>query len=334
MSNIEKGTRPVPPTLEDIQEAAHRIKDFAIRTPLVENQELNEIVGGRLIFKPEVLQRTASFKFRGACNRLLQLSPEQKRAGVVAFSSGNHALATSAVARILGIPATIIMPADAPQAKVKGARANGATVILYDRQKDDREAIGAEIANRTGATMVPPYDDPYVIAGQGTVGLEIMEDLSALGIKADSVLAACSGGGLIAGLATAVRAKSERTEVYAVEPQGFDELARSLASGKRERNASEAKSICDALQVVTPGELTFDINRQLLAGSLVVSDDEVRKAMRVAYDRLKLVLEPGGAVGLAAALEQRIQTRDRTTVIVLSGGNVDPELYAQILTAQ
>ena len=334
MSNIEKGTRPVPPTLKDIQEAAHRIKDFAIRTPLMENQELNEIVGGRLIFKPEVLQRTASFKFRGACNRLLQLSPEQKRAGVVAFSSGNHALATSAVARILGIPATIIMPADAPQAKVKGARANGAKVILYDRQKDDREATGAEIANRTGATMVPPYDDPYVIAGQGTVGLEIMEDLSAMGVEADSLIAACSGGGLIAGLATAVRAKSERTQVYAVEPQGFDELARSLASGKRERNAPEAKSICDALQVVTPGELTFDINHRLLAGSLVVSDDEVRKAMRVAYDRLKLVLEPGGAVGLAAVLEQRIQTRDRTTVIVLSGGNVDPELYAEILTAQ
>ncbi|WMY87485.1 threonine/serine dehydratase [Pseudomonas shirazica] len=333
MSSIEKGERPVPPTLKDIEEAAVRIKDYAARTPLLESPELNKLVGGRVLFKPEVLQRTASFKFRGACNRLLQLSAKQQRAGVVAFSSGNHALATSAVGRILNIPATIIMPSDAPQAKIKGARANGATVILYNRQKDDREAIGAEIANRTGATMVPPYNDPFIIAGQATVGLEIMEDLEHLGIMADSVLAACSGGGLIAGVATAVRAKSESTQVFAVEPAGFDELARSLASGKRESNAPGAKSICDALQVVTPGDLTFDINQRLLAGSLVVTDDEVRKAMRVAYDKLKLILEPGGAVGLAAVLEGRVETRGRTTVVVLSGGNVDPELYAEIITA-
>ena len=333
MSTIERFDSHLPPTLQDIESAALRIQGYAIRTPLLESPELNAFAGGRLLFKPEVLQRTASFKFRGACNRLLQLSGEQKRCGVVAFSSGNHALATSLVARLLNIPATIIMPADAPQAKIRGARDNGATVVLYNRLTDDREAIGAEVAGRTGAVMVPPYNDPDIIAGQGTVGLEIMEDLQSLGIKADSVIAACSGGGLIAGVATAVRAKSDSTQVYAVEPEGFDELARSLISGKRERNAPDAKSICDALQVVTPGELTFDINRKLLRGGVVVTDDEVRNAMRVAYQKLKLIVEPGGAVALAAVLQNRIETRDRTTVIVLSGGNVDPDLYAEIITA-
>lgn len=321
------------PTLAAIEAAAARIRPYAVNTPLIENAAINELTGGRILFKAEVLQVAGSFKFRGACNRLLQLEPAQHKAGVVAFSSGNHALATSAVARQLGIAATIIMPADAPRAKIEGARRNGATVRLYDRLKDDREAIGREIAEASGAVTVPPYDDPIIMTGQATVGLEIMRTTARMGIIPDAVLAACSGGGLVAGVAAAVRALSAQTAVYAVEPAEFDELARSLASGRPERNRPEARSICDALQVVTPGKLTFPINRQLLAGSLTVSDDEVRRAMRVAFEHLHLVVEPGGAVGLAALLAGRLDARGKVIVVVLSGGNVDADVFTAALSA-
>lgn len=319
------------PSLDQIRAAAERIRPYAVLTPLLESPAINEQTGARILFKPEVLQVAGSFKFRGACNRLLQLNPEQKAAGVVAFSSGNHALATSAVARMFGIKASIIMPSDAPKTKIDGARANGAAVHLYDRKHDDREAIGRRISEATGAVTVPPYDDPYIMTGQGTLGLEIMQACQTMGIVPDAVLAACSGGGLVAGVASAVRAISAETAVYAVEPSEFDELARSLASGQRERNAADATSICDALQVLTPGAGTFPVNQRLLAGSLAVTDDEVRAAMRVAFKQLKLVVEPGGCVGLAAVLSKKIDVAGKTIVVVLSGGNVDADTFAAII---
>ncbi|MGE8677189.1 MAG: threonine ammonia-lyase [Achromobacter marplatensis] len=318
-------------SLGDLQQAHERIRPHIVRTPLLESETLNRLLGGRILVKAECLQNAGAFKFRGACNRLLQLSTAQKQAGVVAFSSGNHALAISAVARKFGVPATIIMPADAPKAKIEGSRANGATVILYDRHKDDREAIGSEIAVRTSAVVVPPYDDPDVMAGQGTVGLEILEQAAALGVTLDAVIAASSGGGLVAGVATAVKSLSPATEVYAGEPAGFDELARSLVSGQPESNAPGVHSICDSLQVVRPGKLTFPINLHLLSGSLVVSDDEVRRAMKAAYQHLKLVVEPGGAVPLAALLAGKLDVAGKTVALVLSGGNVDTHVFIEAL---
>jgi len=319
------------PSLAQISEAAERIRPYATVTPLLENRIINEMTGGRILFKAEVLQVTGSFKFRGACNRLLQLTPEQKAAGVVAYSSGNHALAISAVSKMLGISASILMPSDAPKTKIEGARDNGANVILYDRKTEDREAIGGEIAKKTGAITVPPYDDPYIMTGQGTVGMEIMQRCEEIGVVPDAVLAACSGGGLVAGVASAVRQISADTAVYAVEPQEFNELERSLVSGQRERNPATAVSICDALQVVTPGVRTFAVNQRLLAGSITVSDDEVREAMRVAFKQLKLVVEPGGAVGLAAVLAKKFDVAGKTVVVVLSGGNVDADFFANTL---
>jgi len=319
------------PSMNDILAAAERIKPFAVNTPLLESGVINAMTGARVLFKAEVLQQAGSFKFRGACNRLLQLTAEQKKVGVVAFSSGNHALATSAVARLLDIKATILMPSDAPKTKIEGARRNGATVRLYDRKTEDREAIGREIAGPTGAVIVPPYDDPYIMTGQATVGLEIVEAARVAHIEIDAVLAACSGGGLVAGVASAVRALSPATSVYAVEPAEFNELERSLASGQPEKNPPDARSICDALQVATPGKLTFAVNRRLLAGSLSVTDDEVREAMRVVFAHLKLVVEPGGAVGLAAVLAEKFDIKGKTIVVVLSGGNVDADMFAGTL---
>lgn len=320
-------------SLSDVQQAYERIRPHVVRTPLLESATLNELLGGRVLVKAECLQHAGAFKFRGAVNRLLQLDDAQRKAGVVAFSSGNHALATSAVARKLGIPASIIMPSDAPKPKIEGSRANGATVVLYDRQKDDREAIGAEIAGRTGAVIVPPYDDADIMAGQGTVGLEIVEQAKDLGVTLDAVIAASSGGGLVAGVATAVKSLSPNTAVYAGEPAGFDELARSLASGQPESNAPGATSICDALQVVKPGKLTFPINLSLLSGSLVVNDDEVLQAMKAAFQHLRLVVEPGGAVPLAALLARKLDVAGKTIAVVLSGGNVDTHVFIRALNA-
>ena len=319
------------PSLGQIKDAAERIRPYAVVTPLLENQVINEMCGGRVLFKPENLQVTGSFKFRGACNRLLQFSAEQKAAGVVAASSGNHALAMSTVAKLLGIKATILMPSDAPKTKIEGVCRNGATVRLYDRKTDDREAIAAEIARPTGAVTVPAYNDPYIMTGQGTVGLEIMQATLQMGIIPDVVLAACSGGGLVAGVASAVRAISAGTAVYAVEPAEFDDLARSLASGQRESNPAGASSICDGLEIATPGTLTFPINQRLLAGSLTATDDEVREAMRAVYANLKLVVEPSGVICLAAVLSKKIDIRGKTSVVVLSGGNVDADVFAAII---
>jgi threonine dehydratase len=319
-------------THADVLSAAALLKGVAVRTPLLEFSPLNARAGGRVLVKFEGAQHTGSFKFRGAYNRLARIPPAARSAGVVAWSSGNHAQGVAAAARLMGMPATIVMPADAPAIKLANTRALGARVVPYDRATQSREAIATAIAEERGATLVPSFDDPFVIAGQGTTGLEILDQARGAGATVGRILVCCGGGGLVAGIATAVKATAPDIEIFAVEPAGFDDTARSLASGRRERIASDATSICDALQTPSPGELTFPINRALLSGALVVSDDQVRGAMRFAFQAMKLVIEPGGAVALAAALEGLASAGPGATVVVVSGSNVDPELYAAILS--
>ncbi len=322
----------VLPGLDEVQAAARRLAGIARRTPLLAGTPLDELTGGRILLKVESLQRTGSFKFRGAYNRLVQLDPEERRRGVVAFSSGNHAQGVAAAAGLLGMPATIVMPADAPAIKLANTRALGAEVVLYDRFTGDRELIARRIVAERGATLVPAYDDPAVVAGQGTVGLELMQQAAEHGVVPEQVLVPCSGGGLTGGTAIAVRTLSPPTAVYGVEPEAFDDTRRSLAAGTLLRNPPEARSICDALQSSPPGNLTFAINRERLAGILTVSDAEVEAAMARAFRDLKLVVEPGGAVALAALLCGKIQAAGRVTAVVLSGGNVDATTFMAALS--
>jgi threonine dehydratase len=307
---------------------------MAVITPLIESSALNKRIGGRILIKPENLQRTGSFKFRGAYNKLSQLPEAARGAGVAAYSSGNHAQGVAAAAALLGLPATIVMPADAPRIKIENTRGYGAEVVLYDRYHEVRDEVAAEIVAERGATLVRPYDDPDIIAGQGTCGLEIAQQAAALGAKLDAVLVCCGGGGLVSGTALALAELTPSTAVYSVEPKSFDDTARSLAAGERLRNDPAARSICDALLAPTPGELTFALNKQLLAGGLVVSDEEAAAAMAYAFRELKLVIEPGGAVALAALLAGRIEAAGKVVALTLSGGNVDAESYCQILTAR
>lgn len=320
-------TAPPLPALADVEAAALRLRGVVRRTPLLESDALNELVGGRLLCKAECLQRTGSFKLRGAYNTISQLEGQP----VVGWSSGNHAQGVAAAARLLGVPATIVMPADAPAIKIANTRALGAKIRLYDRQREVREEIGAEIALRTGAAVVRPYDDPRIIAGQGTAGLEAAEQLRAQGTAVDAALLPCGGGGLIAGCSIALAAAFPEAAIYAVEPQGFDDTARSLTAGERVANAPGGQSFCDALLAPMPGELTFALHRRYLAGGLAVSDAEVGRAMAAAFSHLKVVVEPGGAVGLAAVLSGRFDARGRTVLVVLSGGNVDAGLFAEVL---
>ncbi len=316
-----------PPVIADIEAAAARLAGNAVATPMVESAALNARIGGRLLIKAEMLQRTGSFKFRGAFNRISRLDRAARARGVVAYSSGNHAQAVAAVAGLLGIDATIVMPSDAPRIKLGNTRDFGAEIVLYDRATELREEIAAGIVDAGGGTLIPPYDDPLIIAGQGTVGLEIAAQAKALGARLDAVLAPCGGGGLISGTAIALAEHSPGTEVVAVEPEEFDDTQRSLASGRRETVAPGAASICDALLVPTPGALTFAVNARLLAGAVTVSDIEVRRAMAAAFAALKLVVEPGGAVALAAVLGGAFDCRGKTVAVVCSGGNVDAETY-------
>jgi threonine dehydratase len=328
--NAQHESLPLP-GIAEVEAAAARLAGIVRRTPLLAGTPLDEAIGGRLLFKAECLQRTGSFKLRGAYNRLVQLDDERRRAGVVAFSSGNHAQGVAAAARTLGIRATIVMPSDAPAIKLANTRALGAEVVLYDRFSEDREQIARRLVAERGATLVPAYDDPKVVAGQGTAGLELMQQAAALGLMPDQVLVPTSGGGLTAGTAIAVRTLAPRAVVYGVEPEAFDDTRRSLAAGTLLKNPPEARSICDALQSSPPGALTFAINRELLAGVLVVSDAEVETAMARSFRDLKLVVEPGGAVALAAALAGRVPLAGRTTAILLSGGNVDARTFAAAL---
>ncbi len=317
----------------DVAAAAGRLAGHAVRTPLLSLPDLDARTGGRIFLKAEPLQRTGSFKFRGAFNRISQIDAGSTPGGVVAFSSGNHGQAVASSARQFGLPATIIMPADAPAIKIALTRSHGAEVILYDRWNGDRGAIADSIVRDQGAILVPPYEDRDVIAGQGTIGLEIVDDLRLRGLTPDVVLSCCGGGGLVAGIATAVSAAAPGAAIYAVEPEDFDDTARSLASGERQRNAPGGATICDAIVTQTPGEMTFAINRRLLAGGLSVSDAEVRGAIVYASRHLKLVVEPGGAVALAAVLAGKLELAGKTAVAVLSGGNIDSALLSTILAA-
>lgn len=321
------------PDVAEVRAAAARLAGVAVRTPLLNFPWLDERLGGRVFLKSEIFQRTGSFKFRGAWNRLVQLPAEARARGVVAFSSGNHAQGVAEAARLLGLPAIIVMPTDAPAIKQAATRALGAEVVLYQRGRESREAIAARLAAERGATLVPAFDDPQVIAGQGTAGLEIAEDLAALGLAPDLAVICAGGGGLTAGCALALCDAFPEVAVYTAEPEACDDHRRSFLSGRRERNAEEGGSICDALLSPMPGELTFAITARRCRGGFAVSDDEVRATLRLAFERLKLVLEPGGAVALAALLHRVGSLEGRVAVATLSGGNVDPELFAACLSA-
>jgi threonine dehydratase len=319
------------PTAADVDAAARRLAGIALHTPLVTSPVLDALTGARVFLKAETLQRTGSFKFRGAYNKLSSIPQAERAGGVVAFSSGNHAQGVAAAAQLLGMPAVIVMPADAPRPKLERTAALGAEVVLYDRVRGDRQAIAREIAEKRHAALVPPYDDALVIAGQGTAGREIVDDLAAQGLTADVVAVTASGGGLTAGIALAVKARMPQARLFTAEPEGFDDHARSFKSGRRERNAAITGTICDALMAQTPGELTFAINRELVGQGAAVSDEEVAAAVAFAFRELKLVVEPGGAAALAALLSGKIDVKGKVAVAVLSGGNVDPDLFHRLV---
>ncbi|MFN4159396.1 MAG: threonine/serine dehydratase [Gemmobacter sp.] len=312
-----------------IDAAARRLNGQARRTPLLSSPFLDAIAGRRVWIKAECLQHTGSFKFRGAWSAVSALPPGT--AGVIAFSSGNHAQGVALAAARHGLPAVIIMPADAPQVKIATTRALGAEVVLYDRATEDREKIGARLAGERGLALIRPFDDAQVIAGQGTTGLEIAEQAREAGITTADVLVCCGGGGLSAGIALALADRAPALRVRTCEPAGFDDMARSLATGTRQRNAAAAGSICDAIVTPTPGELTLPILTRLAGPGLVVTDDEALAALSLAFARLRIVLEPGGAVALAAALFRPDLIAGADVIAVASGGNVDAAVFAGAL---
>jgi threonine dehydratase len=318
--------RPEP---ADVLDAHQRLEGIALRTPLLRSDELDARAGGRVFVKCESLQRSGAFKFRGAYNCLSRLDRQAYPGGVVAYSTGNHGQAVATVGRMLGIPSTIVMPYDAPAVKIARARGQGAEVVLYDRRTERREEIAARIASANPVAIIPPGDDRFVIAGQGTAAGEALQALS--GTNVDVVLVPCGGGGLAAGTCLAVEAFRSKAEVWAAEPRAFDDTRRSLASGQREKNPQPDGSICDALLAPTPAELPFAINRERLSRVLVADDAQVLEAMRFAYEELRIVVEPGGAVGLAALLANPEALRGRTAVVVASGGNVDTGLFMRAL---
>ena len=320
------------PGPQDVIEAAERLAGCAVETPLLRADALDERIGGRLLLKAEPLQRTGSFKFRGAYNRLSRLGADARSGGVVAYSSGNHAQAVAAAAALVGVPAVIVMPRDAPEIKIAGTRRHGAEIVFYDRLTEAREAIGERIAAERGATLVKPYDDFHVIAGQGTVGHEIVRQCAAIGCRPDAVVVPAGGGGLMAGTALAVADAWPEARLHTAEPEGYHDHAMSFERGRRVGvPGAGPESFCDALLAPIPGALTFPINAERVHSGLAVSEPEVGAAMRAAFVHLKLVVEPGGAAALAAVLAGRIETAGRTAVAVLSGGNVDPATFRAVL---
>jgi threonine dehydratase len=319
------------PTEANIEAAAKRLAGVAVRTPLINAPVLDDLLGARVFLKAETLQRTGSFKFRGAYNRISSIPPERRGAGVVAYSSGNHAQGVAAAARLLGMRATIVMPADAPRAKTERTRALGAEIVPYNRDTEDRAAIAEKIVAERGATLVPPYDDPMISAGPGTIGREFVDDLARLSLSPDIVVVGASGGGLAAGISLGVKSRVPQAKFYTVEPEGFDDTLRSFVSGRREHNERKSGTICDALMSNTPGELTFPITQRLIGEGIIASDAEVIQAVRYAFNELKLVVEPGGAIGLAALLAGRLDVKGKVVVGILSGGNIDADLFARII---
>jgi threonine dehydratase len=321
------------PTAADVDAAAQKLASVAIRTPLVNSPVLDARLGARVFLKAETLQRTGSFKFRGAYNKISSIPQNKKANGVVAYSSGNHAQGVAHAAALCNMPAVIVMPSNAPKAKRERTAALGAEVVLYDRDTEDRAAIARDIAQTRGAVLVPPFDDPFVIAGQGTAGREICEDLEKLGLKPDVAVVGASGGGLIAGIALAMKARVPGVKFYSAEPEGFDDTMRSFKSGQREVNPRMSGTICDALMTSTPGVITWEINRRLVGEGVSASDEEVGRAVAFAFRELKLVVEPGGAIGLAALLAGKLDVKGKVVVAVLSGGNVDAELFHRLIAA-
>ncbi|MGV1907794.1 threonine ammonia-lyase [Agrobacterium cavarae] len=315
-----------------IEAARQRMNGEAIRTPLMSSPFLDEIAGRKVLVKPECLQRTGSFKFRGGWSAVSALEPEVQKRGVIAFSSGNHAQGVALAASLHGVPAVIIMPRDAPKIKIENTKAYGAEVVLYDRANEDRDAIGATLSEERGLTLIRPYDEPLVIAGQGTVGLEIAEQAQEAGIEKAEVLVCCGGGGLTSGVALALEAKAPGLKVRTAEPEHFDDVARSLASGKIERNAALSGSICDAIITPQPGNITFPILKRLCGTGIAVTEEEALRAIVLAFQRLKIVVEPGGAVALAAALFHGNELETDSVIAVASGGNVDSAIMADALS--
>lgn len=318
-------------TADGVRDAARRLEGKAVKTPLIENQRLNEIAGGRILLKAEVLQHYGSFKFRGACNLISQLTEEERRKGILAWSSGNHAQGVALAARMAGVQATIIMPADAPAIKTSNVKALGAEIIAYDRYSEDREAIAERMIAETGMVLAPSFDHPHIIEGQGTVALETVEEASARGAALDAFIVCCGGGGLTAGCATILEDISPETDVWIAEPEGFDESWASIRDGVRCRADVSRRTICDAIATPSPGRLTLPIMERLVRGGLTVTEEDVRNAMIFAWRELKLVVEPGGAAALAGLLSGKFDAKGKTTALTLSGGNVDAPLFAAIL---
>ncbi|MBN3004159.1 threonine/serine dehydratase [Chromobacterium alkanivorans] len=318
------------PTFADVEAAASRLSPYIARTPLLRNPVLDRRLGARLLIKAECLQLTGSFKVRGAFNRLLMMSESERKAGVVAWSAGNHGQALAYAGQCLGVAVTIVMPSDAPRAKISGTERWGAKVVLYDRLTESREQIGQDLALQNGLVIVPPFDDPDVIAGQGTAFLEAIRDAKVAGETPTMLLCGTGGGGLIAGCALSAEGSGLDIRMHAVEPVGYDDMGRSLAAGRLVPNNPAAASICDALMTIKPGEIPFEINKRLLGPGYTVSDDEIREAMRVALQDLKLVVEPGGAAALALALSRPELVRGQTAVIMVTGGNLDLSTLASI----
>lgn len=328
---MDDTSAPALPTIADVQDAGERLAGVARLTPLLTSEALDAAVGGRVFVKAECLQRTGSFKFRGAYNRVSRLTAEERMSGVVAYSSGNHGQGVAAAAAAVGVQAAIVMPADASKAKIDGTRALGGEVVLVDRLTQSREEVAVALAAERGAALVRPFDDFHVIAGQGTVGLEIAAQMEAAGVAAGLVLCPASGGGLSAGIGLAMQALSPQTRLYVVEPALWDDYAQSLAAGHPVEVRPDQATICDALMSPRPGDLTFALNQPRLAGAMSVSDDEVLAAMAFAFQHLRIVLEPGGAVALALLLSGRADPGGGATVVVASGGNVDPDVFARAL---
>lgn len=320
-----------PITVDDVRDAAATLAGVTVRTPLLENPDVNEKLGGRLLIKAECTQRTGAFKIRGAYYRISRMSADERARGAITYSSGNHAQGVARAARLLGSSALIVMPADVPPAKMEATRALGADIATFDRDTQNSDEVVARLRDETGRIVVPPSADPSVLAGAGTVTLEIFEQADALGAKPDAILTPCGGGGLTASAAIVARTLAPGCAVYAVEPELFDDTRRSLAAGRPVPNPKGRRTICDAIMTPVPNDVTFPVNLDLLAGGLVARDAEVREAMRFAYENYRIVVEPGAAVGIAAVLNGQIDIAGRTVVTVVTGGNIDRTRFCGLL---